>query len=63
VPLGDASVVALISGLLMKRLAGLVEPPGGAGQFYSFWVFLDCWVKSDRVEVCGESYGVIMLIQ
>ncbi|QCD95948.1 hypothetical protein DEO72_LG6g646 [Vigna unguiculata] len=41
----------------MKRLAGLVEPPGGAGQFYSFWVFLDCWVKSDRVEVCGESYG------
>jgi len=26
-------------GLLMKRLARLVGPPGGTGQFDSFWVF------------------------
>jgi len=35
-------------GLLMKRLAGLVEPPGGAGQSDSFLGFLEFWVKSDR---------------
>jgi len=30
----------------MKRLAGLVKPPGGAGQSDSFWVFLAFWVES-----------------
>jgi len=38
-PPGNASLLAIFLGLLMKRLAGLVEPPGGAGQFGSFWVF------------------------
>jgi len=35
-------------GLLMRSLAGLVEPPGGARYFDSFLGFLEFWVKSDR---------------
>jgi len=42
------SVLAIFLGLLMRRLAGLVEPPGGAGYFDSFLGFLEFWVKSDR---------------
>jgi len=30
-----------ISGLRMKRLAVLVEPPGSAGPFFLFWGFLE----------------------
>jgi len=36
----------------MKRLSGLVEPPGGAGQSFLFWGFLEFWAKFDRWESC-----------
>jgi len=45
-PPGDARRLNQLLGWLMKRLAGLVKPPGGAGQSDSFWVFLAFWVES-----------------
>jgi len=36
----------------MKRLAGLGEPPGGAGPFFLFWGFLKFWATSDWWESC-----------
>jgi len=47
-PPGDAKRLSYFLGLLMWRLAGLVESPGGAGYFDSFLGFLEFWVKSDR---------------
>ena len=48
-------------GLLMKRLAGLVEPPGGAGQTDSFWVFWNSGLNLIVGKVSGNYYRVILM--
>jgi len=39
----------------MKRLAGLVEPPGGAGQSDSFWVYWNSGLNLIGAKVSGDS--------
>jgi len=48
-------------GLLMKRLAGLVEPSGGSGQSDSFWVFWNSGLNLIGAKVSGDSYGLLMM--
>ena len=60
-PPGDARRLNHFLGLLMKRLAGLVEPPSGAGKFDSFWIFWSSGLNLIGAKVSGESYKAIML--
>jgi len=60
-PPGDARRLNQFLGLLMMRLAGLVEPPGGAGQSDSFWVFWNSGLNLIGAKVSGNSYRVILL--
>ena len=58
---GDARRLNQFLGLLMKRLAGLVEPPGGVGQSDSFWVFWNSGLNLVGAKVSGNSYREILM--
>ncbi|QCD86488.1 hypothetical protein DEO72_LG3g1011 [Vigna unguiculata] len=57
----DARSLNQFMGLLMKRLAGLVEPSGGSGQSDSFWVFWNSGLNLIGAKVSGDSYGLLMM--
>jgi len=61
-PLGDARRLNQLLGLLMKRLAGLVKPPSGAGQSDSFWVFWHFGLNLVGLRVSDNYYGTILMI-